>query len=86
MSAEQRVIFKLDGRSVYLNPGGVLSIDTDAPYGIRGLTRKELLEVIKGFAEQVDTINEKLNESLVLLDGIDSAVEKTEVDKCHEHP
>jgi len=84
-----RVIFKLGDQCVYLNSIGILStLDPDG-YGVRGLTKKELTRVVKGFVEQMDTINEKLNEALVLLDGIDSITvtnilkyvgEKAEVD------
>jgi len=86
--SKNRVIFKLDDQFIYLSSNGILSTDDKSGLlnTIRGLTKKELIRVVKGFVEQVDTINEKLNETLSLLDKIDSAVEKAEVNKCHDEP
>jgi len=83
--SDNRVIFKLDDQFIYLSSNGILSTDDKSGLlnTIRGLTKKELTRVVKGFVEQMDTINEKLNEALGLLDGIDSAIEKGE-GKCHD--
>ncbi len=74
MSAERRVIFKLDNRFVYLNSSGILWIIGDEPPTMmRGLTKKELTRVVKGLVERLDTIDDGLNSLLVKLDTTDKA-------------